>query len=365
MSSESNVPPSVHLSIENAYAGYTDLLVVNGVTLNIQQGELICLLGPSGCGKSSLLRCIAGFHALSSGTILLGNKRLDDGKFQLPPEQRNIGMVFQDIALFPHLSVTENIEFGLFEWSSQQAKARSEQLLTMIGLQGMGSRYPHELSGGQQQRVALARALAPKPDLLLLDEPFSGLDAALRDELIPEIAELLKQEQITTLMVSHDQAEAFAFADRVAVMNQGKLEQISRPEAIYYEPKSRFVAEFIGEGEFIKAEYVDTHHVSSLFGQSRSTTDVCETPQNKELFIRPDDVEIVAQSKVSARVESKRFRGGQSLLNVLLDNGQSLAVTCHAVKAPSVGETIYLALKQHRFLVTDDLGKIEPKNEAR
>jgi iron(III) transport system ATP-binding protein len=235
----------------------------------------------------------------------------------------------------------------------------------MIGLQGMGGRYPHELSGGQQQRVALARALAPKPDLLLLDEPFSGLDAALRDELIPEIAELLKQEQITTLMVSHDQAEAFAFADRVAVMNQGKLEQISLPEAIYYEPKSRFVAEFIGEGEFIKAEYVDTQHVNSLFGQSRSTTEVSEAPYNKELFIRPDDVEIVEQSEVSAQVESKRFRGGQSLLSVLLEDGQSLAVTCHAVQAPSVGDTVYLALKQHRFLVTDDLGKIEPKNEAR
>ena len=365
MSIASNTPPSAYLSIENAYAGYAAESVVNGVTLNIQQGELICLLGPSGCGKSSLLRCIAGFHALSSGRILLGEKHLDDGNTQLPPEQRNIGMVFQDIALFPHLNVTENIQFGLFEWPRKEAKERSEQLLTMIGLQGRGNRYPHELSGGQQQRVALARALAPKPDLLLLDEPFSGLDAALRDELIPEIADLLKQEQITTLMVSHDQAEAFAFADRVAVMNQGRLEQISLPDAIYYEPKSRFVAEFIGEGEFIKAQYVDQHHVSSLFGQSRSTTDISETPCNKELFIRPDDIEIVEHSEVVAQVESKRFRGGQSLLSVTLEDGQSLAVTCHAVKAPSVGDTIYLALKQHRFLVTDDPSKIEPKNEAR
>ncbi len=365
MSSESNRPSPAYLSIEKAYAGYADQTVVNGVTLNIEQGELICLLGPSGCGKSSLLRCIAGFHALASGTILLGNQYLDDGKAQRPPEQRNIGMVFQDIALFPHLSVSENIEFGLFEWPSKQAKARSMQLLTMIGLQGLGSRYPHELSGGQQQRVALARALAPKPDLLLLDEPFSGLDAALRDELIPEIADLLKQEQITTLMVSHDQAEAFAFADRVAVMNQGTLEQISRPDAIYYEPKSRFVAEFIGEGEFIKAEYIDTYHVNSLFGPSRSTTEISETPCHKELFIRPDDVEMVEQSGFVAQVESKRFRGGQSLLRVILEDGQSLAVTCHAVKAPNVGEKIHLALKQHRFLVTDDLGKIEPKIDAR
>ncbi len=365
MSIESNTLPSAYLSIENAYAGYAAESVVNGVTLNIQPGELICLLGPSGCGKSSLLRCIAGFHALSNGQILLGDKRLDDGITQLPPEKRNIGMVFQDIALFPHLNVTDNIQFGLFERPRKEAKERSEQLLTMIGLKGMGHRYPHELSGGQQQRVALARALAPKPDLLLLDEPFSGLDAALRDELIPEIADLLKQEQITTLMVSHDQAEAFAFADRVAVMNQGKLEQISQPDAIYYEPKSRFVAEFIGEGEFIKAQYVDSHHVSSLFGQSRSTTEISEHPNNKELFIRPDDVEIVEQSVVVARVESKRFRGGQSLLRVILEDGQSLAVTCHAVKAPNVGEKIHLALKQHRFLVTDDLGKIEPKIEAR
>ena len=354
MSIESNTPSSAHLSIDKAYAGYAEQSVVNGVTLNIEQGELVCLLGPSGCGKSSLLRCIAGFHALSSGTIVLGSKRLDDGTSQLPPEQRKIGMVFQDIALFPHLTVTENIEFGLFEWPSKQAKTRSEQLLTMIGLHGMGCRYPHELSGGQQQRVALARALAPKPDLLLLDEPFSGLDAALRDELIPEIADLLKQEQITTLMVSHDQAEAFAFADRVAVMNQGRLEQISQPDAIYYEPKSRFVAEFIGEGEFIKASYVDTHHVQSLFGQSRSTSDISETPNSKEIFIRPDDIEIVETNGVKAQVETKRFRGGQSLLGVRLQDGQSLAVTCHAVKAPEIGDQIDLALKQHRFLVTDD-----------
>lgn len=353
MSIESNRPSTAHLSIEQAYAGYGEQSVVKGVTLDIQQGELVCLLGPSGCGKSSLLRVIAGFHSLTSGNIRLGAKQLDDGKVQLAPEQRNIGMVFQDIALFPHLTVSENIEFGLFEWSSQMAKARSEQLLTMIGLKGMDSRYPHELSGGQQQRVALARALAPKPDLLLLDEPFSGLDAALRDELIPEIAGLLKQEQITTLMVSHDQAEAFAFADRVALMNQGELEQISSPEAIYYEPKSRFVAEFIGKGTFIQAQYVNSYQVQSLFGLSRATTEISETPNTKEIFIRPDDIEIVEQSDVAAQVETKRFRGGQSLLTVRLENGQSVALACHAVKAPNAGDKIYLALKQHQFLVTD------------
>ena len=209
-----------------------------------RRGRSVACLVPSGCGKSTLLRSIAGFEKVKSGDISMRGQMLSSAAYCMPTEERNIGMVFQDIALFPHLTIAENIAFGIRKWSKEEQQKRISELLELVGLSGTETRYPHSLSGGQQQRIALARAMAPKPDLLLLDEPFSGLDANLRETLVPEIRDILKQEQMSAILVTHDQMEAFAMADKVAVMQQGVIQQWGTAFNIYHEPKTRFVADF-------------------------------------------------------------------------------------------------------------------------
>ena len=214
-----------HLLVDKVNIAYGDHNIVHDVSLAVAVGEIGCLLGPSGCGKSTLLRAIAGFVPLKSGSISLAGKTLAKDDFCLAAETRNVGMVFQDVALFPHINIAANVAFGLHHWPKAEQVQRVKELLDLVGLSGYQERYPHALSGGQQQRVALARAIAPKPSLLLLDEPFSGLDAMLREELVPEVSSILRHEKIPGLLVTHDQTEAFTMADHVAVMNQGRIEQ--------------------------------------------------------------------------------------------------------------------------------------------
>ncbi|PLC54351.1 ABC transporter [Pollutimonas nitritireducens] len=219
--------------------------VVDNLSLNLEKGHIGCLLGASGCGKTTVLRAIAGFEPLRAGSISLGTTVLSSDNEQVEPEHRNVGMMFQDYALFPHLSVEKNIGFGLRRWDRQRRKQRVDELLCLAGLEGSGQRYPHELSGGQQQRVALARALAPEPELLLLDEPFSNLDVDTRERLAFEVRDILKRTGHTAILVTHNQAEAFAIADRIGVMRNGVIAQWDTPYGIHHSPVNAFVADFV------------------------------------------------------------------------------------------------------------------------
>jgi iron(III) transport system ATP-binding protein len=247
------------LSIEAVTKTYTaqETPAVKAVTLHLQQGDILGLLGPSGCGKTTLLRLIAGFERLNSGSIWLGDRIVSSVHVAVPPEDRNVGMVFQDFALFPHLSVFDNIAFGLkgiFGHQKDLLQRRVLEVLELVGLDGLQRRYPHELSGGQQQRIALARALAPKPKLVLLDEPLSNLDVQVRLHLRQELRTILKAAKTSAVFVTHDQEEALAISDQVAVMRDGQLEQLGTPEAVYCNPSSRFVAQFVTQANFLPAQ---------------------------------------------------------------------------------------------------------------
>ena len=235
--------------------GRPALPVVNGLSFEIEDGELFALLGPSGCGKTTTLRCIAGLEASDRGTVTLADRVLDhDGGPRVPPEKRGIGLVFQDYALFPHLSVGDHVAFGLRHLGRAERRERVAEVVRLVGLAGLEDRLPHALSGGQQQRVALARAVAPRPRLLLLDEPFSSLDAGLRHETRERVRDLVRTEGMTALLVTHDQQEALAFADRVAVMQGGQIEQVGTPEAVYRTPRTLFVAQFLGRTNLMLAQ---------------------------------------------------------------------------------------------------------------
>lgn len=245
---------------------------INNVTLTLGDGELLSLLGASGCGKTTLLRLIAGFEQPDSGTILLAGEPVASAQHMVPPEARNVGIVFQDYALFPHLTVAENIAFGLHStpvrgkrsFKPAQIRQIVADTIALINLQGMESRYPHQLSGGQQQRVALARALAPRPRLILLDEPFSNLDAQVRQQLRQDVRQILRQTNTTAILVTHDQEEALSVADRVGIIHQGRLEQVGTPEEIYQQPASRFVAEFVTKANVLPAQRQDDRWVTEL-----------------------------------------------------------------------------------------------------
>ena len=222
------------LELKNIQQAYGQQLVVNNLSLTLEKGQIGCLLGPSGCGKTSVLRCIAGFEPVIAGEILLSGVRVSGNGVFLPPEQRHIGMVFQDYALFPHLTVIDNIGFGLHQLPKNDRGPRVNELLGTVGLSDAANKYPHELSGGQQQRVALARALAPRPDLLLLDEPFSNLDVSLRERLSLEVREILKSQNTTAILVTHDQNEAFAIADEIGIMHRGEIQQWDSAYNLYH-----------------------------------------------------------------------------------------------------------------------------------
>ena len=230
----------------------TGLPVVNGLSFGVSEGERFALLGPSGCGKTTALRLAAGFERPDSGRVLLDGRRLvDEDGMWVPPESRGIGFVFQDYALFPHLSVRDNVRFGLRGVARSDRSRRVDEVLKLVDLTPFASRMPHQLSGGQQQRVALARAIAPRPRLVLLDEPFSNLDALLRQEMREKVRDLLAEQGMTAVLVTHDQEEAFTFADRVAVMQGGRIEQVGTPEGLYHRPRTLFVAQFLGQTNLV------------------------------------------------------------------------------------------------------------------
>jgi iron(III) transport system ATP-binding protein len=313
------------LSLQNISVAYQQQKIVENISFNLVEGEISCLLGPSGCGKTTLLRTIAGFEKPNAGTIKLNDCIISDSENVVPPEKRRIGMVFQDFALFPHLTVEQNIIFGLNKKNSDTNIKRCNELLKLINLEGSNSKYPHQLSGGQQQRVALARAMAPRPEILLLDEPFSSLDVELREQLAREIRQILKQENITAVLVTHDQNEAFAMADKVGLIHNGELIQWDTPYNLYHKPVTRFAADFIGRGEFIAGEYIGNNQIKTEFGIIEGVVpEQCKPGCTLDLLIRPDDIIHDDNSEIKLEIIERLFRGADFLYTLKTERGGTL-----------------------------------------
>ena len=301
------------------------VVAVDGIDLEVEPGATCALLGPSGCGKTTTLRLLAGLETPDEGTIEIGGKVVSTPQRSLPPERRGIGMVFQDYALFPHLNVAANVGYGL---GRRPDRARVEAMLTGVGLQGIGKRYPHELSGGQQQRVALARALVTEPQAVLLDEPFSNLDAGLREMVRAEAREILSQHGVTSVFVTHDQEEALSIADVVAVVNEGRVEQVGTPEEVYSRPANRWVAGFLGEIEVLPGS-AENGTVSCEVGQLpnraglQGEVDVLIRPESLAVgIVEPAD----RRGSQDATVVSRNFYGHDQLLKLRLPSGQIIRV---------------------------------------
>jgi iron(III) transport system ATP-binding protein len=330
----------------------TGRAAVEGVSLGLHSGQIGVLIGPSGCGKTSLLRAVAGLERCSAGRVLIDGQVLSDAAagIHLAPEARRIGMVFQDYALFPHLSVADNIGFGLNTLPRAERAERVQQVLDLVGLAHAAQRAPHQLSGGQQQRVALARALAPRPRLLLLDEPFSSLDVDLRERLAQEVRQILKDSGTTALLVTHDQFEAFAVGDTIGVMNHGQLEQWDDAYTLYHRPVSRFVAEFIGHGVFAPAQIVTCAHGACVQTPLGEIHDVAGAPGaplpgnlplgDCDVLLRADDIVHDDASPVRALIERKAFRGSEFLLTLRLQTGERVMAHVPSHHDHQVGEWI-------------------------
>ena len=333
------------LQIISLVKQFDEAVAVNGVTLEIDQGEIFALLGSSGCGKSTLLRMLGGFETPTAGQILLQGQDL----VQLPPNERPVNMMFQSYALFPHLTVWDNIAFGLRRdrLPKDNIAARVEAMLEMVQLKPYAKRKPHQLSGGQQQRVALARALAPQPQLLLLDEPFSNLDVDLRERLAHDIRAILQQAGITALFVTHDQIEAFAIGDVIGVMEQGRLEQWDDAYTLYHRPATRFVADFIGHGVFTPARIVataDGPRVQTPLGALADATE-CPLPSaypggECDVLLRADDIVHDDAAPVKACIERKAFRGSEFLYTLRLASGEQVLAHVPSHHDHQIGEWI-------------------------
>jgi iron(III) transport system ATP-binding protein len=317
------------LQLTDISLSYGSHHVVQNIDLTLEEGKIGCLLGSSGCGKTTLLRSIAGFEKPTRGQIRIRNHIVNDARTHMPPEQRQIGMVFQDFALFPHLNIHDNIAFGLNSSTQKQSKdaqnKRVRELLDMIGLNGIGYKYPHQLSGGQQQRVALARALAPKPDLLLLDEPFSSLDVELREQLATEVASIIRHEGITAILVTHDQNEAFAMADKVGLLHQGKMLQWDTPYNLYHCPTTPYAAGFIGQGVFINGLVTDSNSIKTDLGVIEGKVpEGCQQGCLVDVLVRPDDVIHDDDSIHKLEIIDKVFRGSDFLYTLKLNEQQNI-----------------------------------------
>ena len=312
------------------------------MSLTAQEGDIVCLLGPSGCGKTTTLRAIAGFEPVVSGEILLQGRLVSAPHVAIPTEERRVGMVFQEYALFPHLRVADNVAFGLRHLTAEERAAQVETMLAMVGLTGMERRYPHQLSGGQQQRVALARALAPKPVVLLLDEPFSNLDPDMTGKMREDLLQLLRQTRTTAVLVTHDHEEAFAMADQIAVLNNGRLEQLDTPEAIYHMPASPFVADFVGQADFIPGKVEDDKVITELgdFPNER----LFPTGTSVVVMIRPDDVHITPSDDAKARILSRQFRGSENLYTIALPSGHLVHSTESSTYVYPTGTAVELQI---------------------
>lgn len=325
---------------------------VNRVSFSLPQGDLLSLLGPSGCGKTTLLRMIAGFEPLQAGTITLAGQKVADAQGGLPPEKRQIGMVFQDYALFPHLTLQQNVAFGLHRWrqqDAQQVQKRVMEVIGLVGLNGLEQRYPHELSGGQQQRVALARALAPQPDLILLDEPFSNLDVHVRSRLRDQVRSIIKGTGISAVFVTHDQEEALSISDWVVVMHQGQIEQMGTPEQVYETPQSRFVAEFVTQANFLPAQQQDQGWQTELGCFELSSPGPNPKATHGVVMIRQEDLLLAPNPRAGVVIRDRQFLGREHRYCLLLPSGKELQARTASRDILAIGTPVEVSVVQQRW----------------
>ena len=316
---------------------------VDAVSISVARGEIFALLGPSGSGKSTLLRLVAGFETPDAGSISIDGHTVADPTFAIPPERRGVGIVFQDYALFPHLTVEANVGFGLHALARGRRQERVARFLELVGLAALAHRYPHQLSGGQQQLVALARALAPAPAVLLLDEPFSNLDADLRGQMRHDVENILRETETTVVFVTHGQEEAFGIADRVGVLLRGRLEQLDTPETIYHRPASRFVAEFVGAATFLTGEMRGDRIVTDV-GAFPVDGAVPSSPL-VDVMIRPDDVSFVPAPDGNAVVVHRDFRGTETMYCLSLPDGRRLYSSQPSWSTAAVGDRVRIEVR--------------------
>ena len=322
------------------------------VDFSLEESQIGCLLGPSGCGKTTVLRAIAGFENPTTGEIVLNGKKLNGPRIFVEPEKRQIGMVFQDISLFPHLSVNENIQFGIRSLPQTQRDKRSNELLELVGMSQFNKTYPLQLSGGQQQRIALARALAPKPSLLLMDEPLSSLDEELREQLAQEIRLILQQEKISGILVTHDQNEAFAVGDHICVMHQGRVQQIDSAYNLYHRPLNRFVAEFIGEGALVPGVVAGADTIATDMGEITGyLPESCKDQDKVEVLIRPEHVILDDENENKAVIKARYFRGSGYLYTLKTSGGVELSCLLPGFEAFQIDQSIGVRLKIERPVV--------------
>jgi iron(III) transport system ATP-binding protein len=332
---------------------------IRDISFSAREGEILCLLGPSGCGKTTILRAIAGFEPVRFGEIFLSGRRVSSPSEMIPTEERRVGMVFQEYALFPHLRVADNIAFGLHHLSRAERTRQVQEMLRLTGLEGLERRYPHELSGGQQQRVALSRALVRNPVVLLLDEPFSNLDPDMASRMRQELHALLRRMKTTTILVTHDHDEAFAMADRIAVLNHGVLEQMDSPELLYHVPSTPFVADFVGQADFIPGT-VSQGMVQTELGEFPDTLD-CKDGTAVVVMIRPDDIHLVPTEGARSRVLSRQFHGSENLYTVSLPSGQIVHSSESSTSVYQEGTAVELRVSAtHTVLFKGDAGPDRP-----
>lgn len=333
------------LIIENVDIAYDQHTVIKQCHLTLPQGNILSLLGPSGCGKSTLLKAIAGLLPIERGVIRLGEKVISKPNQQIPPEQRGVGMIFQDYALFPHLTVADNIAFGLHKLSKTERQKKCQEGMELVRLSELAARYPHELSGGQQQRVAIARSLVCEPSVMLFDEPFSNLDVAVRQALADDIKSLLKSRQITAIFVTHDKNEAFAMADDIAIIKDGEIEQFGTPQQLYDTPKNRYIAEFLGNGTILSAQENNGNWqtaIGTIPPDQQDQVLLWQTDKAQtEIYLRPHQIRITADNNGQAFIESYHFRGDLLVYRLRLPNQQ---VNFLSSQRFNVGERVNLQL---------------------
>ena len=329
------------LDVDNLTVMLDGKAVVSDISLRLERGNIGCLLGPSGCGKTTMLRTIAGFVQPRRGEVRINGRPVAGTDSPVPVEQRGVGMVFQDFALFPHLAARENIAFGLQELPGRERQERVDDVVRTLEITDFQHKYPHQLSGGQQQRVAIARALAPRPDILLLDEPFSNMDIELREQIARELRLILKQDGMTAILVTHNQLEAFAMADEIGVIRDGALLQWGNAYSLYHQPDSPQIADFIGEGVFLEGTVLSTTEVATDLGVLRSSTPHGSAPQTQvSVLVRPDDIVHDDSSNQTAAVRDRVFRGAEYLYTLTLPNGARLLSLVPSHHDHAIGEEI-------------------------